>query len=213
MSSHPPGNTAVSHDVPTVVPSRKPHIYPFLDLPAELRNQIYSYVFGDRLIVICPDPLKSNGVTGEIYPGTGSDCVNAENVSPRRPFHTFALLKTCRQINAEASTLPFELNTFVLGYDDALERWTRTQVLAARVRLIRKVRLGLYILLPLYIDGGFAVMVQALAEFVEPEAVEVLAMSKMPGVQEPFVVLMKEKVIKVVKDAMGQEVEVLIGQR
>ena len=74
-------------------------------------------------------------------------------------------------------------------------------------------RLGLYILLPLYIDGGFAVMVQALAEFVEPEAVEVLAMSKMPGVQEPFVVLMKEKVTKVVKDAMGQEVEVLIGQR
>ncbi|EAT88116.2 hypothetical protein SNOG_04356 [Parastagonospora nodorum SN15] len=182
MSSHPPGNTAVSHDVPTVV---KPHIYPFLDLPAELRNQIYSYVFGDRLIVICPDPLKSNGVTGEIYPGTGSDCVNAENVSPRRPFHTFALLKTCRQINAEASTLPFELNTFVLGYDDALERWTRTQVLAAR----------------------------ALAEFVEPESVEVLAMSKMPGVQEPFVVLMKEKVTKVVKDAMGQEVEVLIAQR
>jgi hypothetical protein len=152
-------------------------------------------------------------VTGKIYPGIGSDCVNAENVSPRRPSHTFALLKTCRQINAEASKLPFELNTFVLGYDDALEIWTRTQVLATRVRLIRTVRLGLYTLLPLYIDGGFALMVQALAEFVEPEVVEVLAMSRMPGVHEPFVVLMKEKVTKVVKDAMGQEVEVLVARR
>lgn len=88
----------------------------------------------------------------------------------------------------------------------------KDRVLAARVRTIRTVRFGLYALSPLYIDGGFATMVQALAAFVEPSIVEVVVVSNSAGAYEPFVGLMKEKVTKVVKDAVGQEVEVRIAR-
>jgi hypothetical protein len=53
-------------------------------------------------------------------------------------------------------------------------------------------------------------MVQDLAEFVEPSLVEVVVMSGTLGERDSFIALMKGDVTKVVKKAMGQEVEVRI---
>ena len=235
MSSYSPGSTAASHDGLAVVyaiaddqlrmnhslthsrrASRSPYIYPFLDLPAELRNEIYSYVFGDMTIDLQLDD-NSTGVISRIFPGippgtypTHPGDIDAVNADPQKPSNTFALLKTCRQINTETRKLPYKLNAFVLSYNGALENLVKDRVLAARVRLIRTVRFGLYALSPSYIDWGFATMVQTLAEFVEPSLVEVVVVSETLGAQESFIILMKEKVTKLVKDAVGQEVEVRI---
>ncbi|CAI6281962.1 unnamed protein product [Periconia digitata] len=64
----------------------------FLDLPSELRNRIYYYVFSGNIWTI----------------RAGKSAFKARNALD----HPLALLQTCRQINKETATLPFEVGTF-----------------------------------------------------------------------------------------------------
>jgi hypothetical protein len=55
------------------------------------------------------------------------------------PSHTFALLKTCRQIHSETYLLPFGLNTFELDYPGYLGVWMLT--LSTQLNSIQTLRL------------------------------------------------------------------------
>ena len=82
--------------------SRNQSESPLLQLPAELRNIIYTYVLQEHSRVAA-FPLRNTG--------------------PRR--YPLALLFVCRQIHAETALLPYALNTFLVGditcyIDDAL---------------------------------------------------------------------------------------------
>ncbi|KAH4311371.1 hypothetical protein HBH64_059160 [Parastagonospora nodorum] len=82
------------------------HLTPFLRLPSELRNTIYNLVLGnwEFRLRITPAPyefscrLKGSNISGwhaQTRPG-------------------FALLKVCRQINAETRLLPAQLSGFFI---------------------------------------------------------------------------------------------------
>ncbi|KAL1794579.1 hypothetical protein ACET3X_006395 [Alternaria dauci] len=67
--------------------------FPFLRLPAELRNLIYTHVFSGNIHVvfdgICPRSLQESNL---------------------------GLLLVSRQVHAECALLPYELSTFDLGH-------------------------------------------------------------------------------------------------
>lgn len=75
---------------------RRKYEFPFLRLPAELRNEIYKYV------------LK----VGEWR----SDSKRLRRWSSGRHVQPLALLSVCKQIHAEASLLPYALNCLHFGY-------------------------------------------------------------------------------------------------
>lgn len=68
-------------------------------MPAELRNHIYEYAFGDAIIMIHPSDFS---------PSFRTSC-RKPLVLDRRPV---ALTAVCRQLHAETRQLPFELGTF-----------------------------------------------------------------------------------------------------
>jgi len=72
--------------------SRNQSESPLLQLPAELRNIIYTYVLQDDLWVVAYRLTKTES---RGYP--------------------IALLFVCRQIHAETALLPYALNTFLIG--------------------------------------------------------------------------------------------------
>ncbi|KAF2825112.1 hypothetical protein CC86DRAFT_271792, partial [Ophiobolus disseminans] len=74
----------------------------FLDLPGELRNQIYDYVFDQT----CHIPKR-----GEYHSG---------NIS-----HPVVLLHTCRQIHHETQLLPYKRFTFSFYSKFSLGMWER----------------------------------------------------------------------------------------
>jgi len=76
---------------------------PLLRLPGELRNKIYSYVFHGRSVTISLVCLR--GLTTPV-----------PKTSP-------SLLRVCRQIHCEASSLAIELTTFRSNNADDLREW------------------------------------------------------------------------------------------
>ncbi|KAF2692109.1 hypothetical protein K458DRAFT_482702 [Lentithecium fluviatile CBS 122367] len=86
----------------------------FLDLPAELRNEIYDWVFGFTTDLIDP---------------SGVFCMPKRNFStdrePRSVHAGVALLSTCRQINQEAqSYIQMQAIGFLPLYQKISRRWT-----------------------------------------------------------------------------------------
>ncbi|KAH7086760.1 hypothetical protein FB567DRAFT_549209 [Paraphoma chrysanthemicola] len=70
---------------------------PLLRLPAELRNKIYAYVLTGPNEVYSFDYASNRHWLGNVPPKTT---------------HPVALIRCCRQVDAEAKLLPFELNLF-----------------------------------------------------------------------------------------------------
>ncbi|KAF2035894.1 hypothetical protein EK21DRAFT_106731 [Setomelanomma holmii] len=120
---------------------------PLLQLPAELRIKIYEYVLGNKSILIdlerewagrqangtptaklvsniCPSLTRAKAnlnVVPTRYPSFNK----RENLSQQtdKPSNTFAILKVCRRINAEAKLLPFFLNVFWFNDGAAMSAW------------------------------------------------------------------------------------------
>jgi hypothetical protein len=132
---------------PTMAAHNTTQTFNFLRLPPEVRNSIYVYVFGARHIKLAS---KFNSTSrpyqyvpeGIVRPANNGSKDARENTYGK-PSHTFALLKTCRQIHAETHMLPFELNTFDISRHDSeinpLKLWSET--LAKQLRAIRTVRI------------------------------------------------------------------------
>ena len=133
---------------------------PLLRLPAELRNNIYSLVLGGRCITVwggyvVPQDIRSLATcyayisalqpvdTNSSFqedPRAHSDWYHENRAqSNGKPSHTFALLKTCRQINTDAYLLPLSLNVFVFPETRALNLWIKT--MGAQVGAIKTVRM------------------------------------------------------------------------
>lgn len=74
---------------------------PLLRLPPEIRNKIWQYVLGGKLI-------RVEDQKGSRYAKFSS--------SPSEPDNAMALLRTCRQVYAEAALMPLLLNTFSFDY-------------------------------------------------------------------------------------------------
>ncbi|KAH3940457.1 hypothetical protein HBI25_118080 [Parastagonospora nodorum] len=107
-------------------------------LPDELRNCIYRYVFGGYRILIEVKSDHDDGMTKPCGWALSAITWSRSSVTrikfasmknrPEQPArigssHTFAFLKTCRQIHSEAHLLTFELNTFELKYPEDLDVW------------------------------------------------------------------------------------------
>jgi hypothetical protein len=87
-----------------------PHRAPsFLRLPAELRNQIYTYILsGETFSIHCWRRYTPFGFATRI-------------LRKRRLF--LALLAVSRQLHSETRLLPFRLNTFRFKSQDAFDSW------------------------------------------------------------------------------------------
>jgi hypothetical protein len=92
-----------------------PQPFRLLDLPAELRNEIYVYALSG--VEICP-------LASDVIP---DKCVHVYLQTPDRRVRwwnpwdgPFALTRTCRQIHGETHLLPFALSTFSTSYPGAL---------------------------------------------------------------------------------------------
>ncbi|KAG9204043.1 hypothetical protein G6514_001679 [Epicoccum nigrum] len=72
---------------------------PLLRLPPEIRNMIYEYVFGDRMI--CPVQSWYGTIKLKCVPHTRDRHNHALEIFT-------ALTKTCRQIHKETRLLPFK---------------------------------------------------------------------------------------------------------
>jgi hypothetical protein len=81
---------------------------PLLRLPAELRNQIYEYVFGGRRQLIKPlgQHQQQSATTEEAEKGEQSNA----NLRPTN----LSLLSTSRQLHLKTALLPYKLNTWVI---------------------------------------------------------------------------------------------------
>ena len=75
-------------------------------LPGEIRNLIYSFVWGDSGL----EPFARKNT-----PAAGRDSQRHASSQPAHRGHPLALLLTCRKINLEATSLAFSLNTFVIS--------------------------------------------------------------------------------------------------
>ena len=78
-----------------------------LRLPAELRNQIYTYVLGGQEIRIVSFP---HGYELSSHPLI--QLSSHDNDKWNQPHHFLALTATSRQLRSETEFLPFKLNTF-----------------------------------------------------------------------------------------------------
>jgi hypothetical protein len=109
---------------------------PLLRLPAELRNQLYEYVFGDREIDVVYNFYRRSTLeyNFEAYTSSRPD---------ERVYNLTALLGSCRQLYAETKFLPFihgHLDHLLLGGDlqhssRALAKEQREAVRSIRLRI------------------------------------------------------------------------------
>lgn len=122
-------------------------IFPFLELPAELRNEIYVLVLGGRVIHghvgrLCALPMDQNEayLSSMLPPGPES----SELFSGRHKFCTalvsehlaLNVLLTCRQVHTEAREVPFSDNIFAFRRPENLIGFLKRigNARAARVR-------------------------------------------------------------------------------
>lgn len=81
---------------------------PLARLPAELRNRIYEVI----LVYDNPTWIAVYLMHARLFRQRSS-----------RPRHVLALVLTCKQLNAEAGSLHYALNTFTLYHDVSLRKW------------------------------------------------------------------------------------------
>lgn len=86
--------------------------FPFLRLPAELRNKIYMYALGGKTWIIA---LQGGRGSYQSQP-------DLDDVST----HPMALLQSCRQVYAEASLFPYAYNTFEGWHGGHLHVWVQS---------------------------------------------------------------------------------------
>ncbi|KAF2132549.1 hypothetical protein P153DRAFT_382174 [Dothidotthia symphoricarpi CBS 119687] len=92
--------TDAFHATRLKIAQRNQHDSPLLGLPAELRNKIYGYVLCGKTIAF------------ELF-----------RTVPGFDENNFNLLRTCRQIHAEAQLLPYAKNTFLIGDRSQFKQW------------------------------------------------------------------------------------------
>ncbi|OSS50713.1 hypothetical protein B5807_04068 [Epicoccum nigrum] len=109
-SSDSPIDGTVSPSSSSPSPTTQEH-FPFLRLPAELRETIYTHALGGHIWKMSMS-----------YVDKDTTLARADNSSP----HALALLLTNRQIYSEARLLPFAANTFSGRHEGHLREWARS---------------------------------------------------------------------------------------
>jgi hypothetical protein len=193
------------------------HDSPLLALPAEIRNEIYAYVFGGKAITMdhgpCRHVLSRKVFTPERVYGTIAPRMVELWLAPCediRPAYTLALLETCRQIYAEAHTLPFELNAFLFADVRTLELLAESATMAARIRLVQTIRLqGVDNFGWSYVYRQPGVIALA-SQLMKPKVVEVVDAWEVEASQEvdDRVQKAREDLEKDIVEVMGSEVEI-----
>jgi hypothetical protein len=190
---------------------------PLLPLPAEIRNEIYVFVFGGKVITMDHSPCQyvllrkvfmPERVYGTIVPRIVKLwLVHCEVI---RPAYKFTLLETCRQIYAEAHTLPFELNAFLFADVRTLELLAESATMAARIRLVQTIRLqGVDSSKWSYVYHQPGIIALA-SQLMKPKVVEVVDTWEVVACQEinDRVQKMREDLEKDIVEVMGSEVEI-----
>lgn len=114
---------------------------PLLRLPAELRNQIYTYVPGGHEIRTESLPW------GFTTPGHHPIQLSSHNNGIwTRPHHFLALTVTSRQLRSETEFLPFRLNCFQAHHNRGFQHFlgTLSQRQRNAIRTIRLIKLNHY---------------------------------------------------------------------
>lgn len=105
----------------TPPPTSSPHDdsrFSLLDLPAEMRNEIYSYALtASEPLRVIPKPSSALTRSTALLPFEAEE---------ERPLTAINLLRTCRQIHYEANPIFYGTNTFIARWEDALSPFTRT---------------------------------------------------------------------------------------
>ncbi|OSS50740.1 hypothetical protein B5807_04087 [Epicoccum nigrum] len=103
---------------------------PLLRLPPEIRNRIWEYTVGGKVLdVTYFQRYRSRRYVEEVT------TISKDSF----PQHSHALLQACRQIYAETALLPFSKNTFRFEREQAFE-WAR-QLLKVQQNLLEKVHI------------------------------------------------------------------------
>ncbi|KAF2847858.1 hypothetical protein T440DRAFT_509882 [Plenodomus tracheiphilus IPT5] len=89
---------------------------PFLCLPAEIRNRIYTFVFRTPPILVC---FTTSSITRPVDICPSSMSAKRRHSHIHYPRSNLSLIETCRQTCFETRLLPFELNT-LQGFPEAL---------------------------------------------------------------------------------------------
>jgi hypothetical protein len=131
-----------------------------------------------------------------------------EPTSRDHPPYTFALLKTCRQIHDEASTLPFELNTFCIHIMGDIWAWAKEELLGARLRRIRTLRVYPVFVSFLTEQDSWRLSLSKLSELTQPKVIEVVPLFGFTHLRGKKLEIVTGRVGETIEKAMGSEVEV-----
>jgi hypothetical protein len=101
-----------------------------LRLPAELRNQVYTYLIGHGSVHICPGYACSRCLKNSTRPVGPDGFILCQNTW-HYPRHLLAITQTCREVHAETGNLPFVLSKLIGWYHDVIP------ALSTRTRLIK----------------------------------------------------------------------------
>lgn len=143
----------------------------FLYLPAELRNQIYEYVFQGWVIVALPSIQRHDSLEADIYPASADpyQTMRARATHrPSRPLNLLGLLCTCRQIHSETRLLPYRLNSFLCGERPFPSAWLNN--LQDRLAHVRSLQLRSYMFANITLPR---IWLETLRWFISIEKVEV----------------------------------------
>ncbi|KAK4613200.1 uncharacterized protein CLAFUR5_13235 [Fulvia fulva] len=108
-------------------------VFPFLDLSAELRNEIYI------LSLQQPTPMHLEYLRG--IRTSEKDNTSPRQSPPAKRELTCSLLRTCRQINHEATSILYGYNTFAPSLGDCSYLRLFLKQLGSCIKLIRHVEL------------------------------------------------------------------------
>jgi hypothetical protein len=176
---------------------------PILRLPAELRNKVYQYIFGDKVIALYVTTNRryaKGSVRGKCQ------ALIKSNTEPHRsarhdnmPLNgktsfTFALLKVSRQIHSEARMLPFHLNTFGIPRSDDLK--FLLSVMQLQLSEIRTMRL--------ITNNGWPMCwsdLQSMSHFEGVQTIEILAYLQ-PSFREPRSLLLEDEAVEMREEAL-----------
>ena len=126
--------------------------FPFLKLPAEIRNMIYHFLLANRIVKlgICyyreylyfaqrSNRLRTDALKNNPHPDVNHQAYGTREYAPL----SIALLATCSQIYDEAHLIPYSLNTFSIRCE-LLPVWLDRRM-QFQVQAIRKLTLKVYL--------------------------------------------------------------------
>jgi len=117
--------TLISEAAPSTPPAKRP--VGLLNLPAELRDQIYQYTLVRPSTIHIVDPLgcleNTLHMTASSWDMTAAAWLKLHERDRKPSSHQLALLQICRRVRYEAEPIFYGANTFLLTSPSVMMAW------------------------------------------------------------------------------------------